>query len=69
MIENLRTLLSRKTRYEREFYEAVKNTSNLGLGSYTAFKNTDNRLITNQSIVLLSKSIEHLNFTPDLLVA
>ena len=69
MFENLRTLLSRKTRYEREFYEAVKNTSNLGLGSYTAFKNTDNRLITNESIIQLSKSIEHLNFTPDLLVA
>ncbi|WP_098728668.1 hypothetical protein [Acinetobacter baumannii] len=69
MLERLKSIFLKKTGYELEFSNAVKNTSKNGLGSYCSFKSTKERLVTDESLQEFHDYIKHLNLTPELLMA
>ena len=69
MFQKLGSFFSKKTGYEKEFAEAVKNTNKQGLGSYKPYKKTNDRLITNESVAQFQNTVKHLNLTPNMLVA
>ncbi|RPE30886.1 hypothetical protein EC846_1588 [Acinetobacter sp. BIGb0102] len=69
MFEKIKLFFSNKTGYELEFSNAVKNTLKNGLGTYKSFKKTNQRLVTDESLLEFHDYIKHLNLTPDLLVA
>ncbi|EPF80066.1 hypothetical protein GCM10025882_34740 [Acinetobacter gyllenbergii] len=61
MLEKIKSLFLKKSisRYENDFNLAVKRTSELGLGEYSKFENSEERLITVESV---NKFCESINF-------